>query len=83
MPSAYAMILRCAGLLVARRLMAARPHQARWVVSRRSGSRQTRTSLRLLTCLGSGLSLCTLEGRRAASFSTWIQAKARPMVSKK
>src|SRR5262249_31131891 len=61
----------CVGLLVARRLMAARPHQARWVASRRSGSRQTRTSLRLPTCLGSGLSLYTFEGRRTASFSTW------------
>jgi Transposase DDE domain group 1 len=60
---------------------AASPSQM--VASRRSGSRQTRTSLRLPTCLGSGLSLCTLEGRRAALFSTWIQAKARPMVSKK
>src|SRR5262249_55133304 len=81
MPSASVMILRCVGLLVARRLMAARPHQARWVASRRSGSRQTRISLRLPTCLGSGLNLYTFEGR-TASFSTWIQAKARPMVSK-
>src|SRR5262245_53041406 len=80
MPSASVMILRCVGLLVARRLMAARPHQARSVASRRSGSRQTRTSLGLPTCLGSGLSLYTFEGRRTASFSTWIQAKARPVV---
>src|SRR5262245_45435585 len=65
MPSASVMILRCVGLLVARRLMAARPHQARWVASRRSGSRQTRISLRLSTCLGSGLNLYTFEGRTA------------------
>jgi DDE family transposase len=48
-----------------RRLMAARPHQARWVASRRSGSRQTRTSLRATSKRGAPVSCeLHLSGRK-------------------
>src|SRR6516164_9709366 len=42
--SACVMIRRCAGLLAARRLKAARLLRARWAASRRNGSRPPRTS---------------------------------------
>jgi hypothetical protein len=50
--------------------------------SRRNGLRQTPTSPDLLTCPVSGSTSFIVEGRRAVSCSTWIQASARRMASR-
>src|SRR6478752_4170385 len=56
------MIRRCAGLLAAKRLTAMRLRRARWVASRRNGSRHPRTFLLSLTCPASGSTLCMPAG---------------------
>src|SRR6516165_3728914 len=71
-PSACATIRLCAGLSAAKRRRGARLRRVRWGASRRNGSRRPRTSLLLPTCLASGSTLCTAEGHRVASCSTWI-----------
>src|SRR5262249_42363161 len=82
-PSACATIRRCAGLSAAKRRRGVRLRRVRWGASRRNGSRRPRTSLRLPTCLASGLTLCTAEGHPGASCSTWIQGGARPTASRR
>jgi hypothetical protein len=57
--------------------------RARWVASRRNGSRHPRTFLLLLTCPASGSTLCMPAGRPVASCSTWIRASARPIASRR
>ena len=58
----------------AKRRRAVRLRRARWVASKRSGSRHLQTSLLLPTCLAIGSTLCTAAVRREASSSTWIRA---------
>ena len=65
MPSACATIRLCAGLSAAKRRRS-RLRRARWGASRRNGSRRTRTSLFLPTCLASWIE-CTAEGHPVAS----------------
>ena len=72
--SACATIRRCAGLSAAKRRRAAQLRRAKWVASKRSGSRHLRTSLLLPTCLAIGSTSCTAAARREASSSTWIRA---------
>src|SRR5262245_38011163 len=73
-PSACAMLRRCAGSLAARRGRAVPLRPAGGAASRRIGWRQRRTSRRWPICLVDGSTSCTVEGRRAASCSTGIQA---------
>src|SRR5262245_63851000 len=61
-----------AGLSAAKRRRGARLRRIRWGASRRNGSRRPRTSLLLPTCLASGSTLRTAEGRAVAPCSTWI-----------
>jgi hypothetical protein len=58
----------------ARRLRAVQLRRARWVASRRSGSRHLRTSLLLPTCPASGSILYMAAVRREALCLTWIRA---------
>src|SRR5450759_2765327 len=69
MPNACATIRRCAGSSVAKRLMVARLRRARWVDSRRAGSRWKRTCQRSLIFPAGGSISSMVVVRQEASCS--------------
>ena len=57
-----------------RRFRVAQLRRAKWVASKRNGSQRPRIYPHLLACPVAGLISCTVVGRRAVLFSTWIRA---------
>src|SRR5580704_6069007 len=65
-----------------RRLMVVQPRRVKWAASKRDGSRPKGIFRRLPISPANGLTRFMAAVRREASYSTWIQASARPTANK-